>query len=88
MTNEYVIGLTSKAEKDLKRLTKQVRARVIGKIYKLKVDRYPQQYKRLIGKDMARFRLRIGDYRVIYDVFDNNKTVVIYRIGHRKEIYR
>ncbi len=88
MTNEYVIELTSRAEKDLKRLTKQVRTRVIGKIYELKINRYPQQYKRLIGNNMAKFRLRIGDYRVIYDVFDKNKTVLIYRIGHRREIYR
>jgi mRNA interferase RelE/StbE len=88
MISEYVIELTSKAEKDLKRLTKQVRTRVINKIYELKINRYPQQYKRLIGNNMARFRLRIGDYRVIYDVFDKNKTVLIYRIGHRREIYR
>ncbi len=86
--DEYEIGLTSKAEKDLKKLSKQLRERIVPKILALKNDRYPQHYKHLVGNKMAMYRLRIGDYRVIYDVYGKQKIVLIYRIGHRKDIYR
>jgi mRNA interferase RelE/StbE len=43
--------------------------------------------KKLVGYD-DRYRLRVGDYRVIYDVIDNQLVILIVGVGHRREIYR
>jgi len=86
--SRYQIYLTTRAEKDFKKLSPQVKDRIKKEILRLETSRYPQQFKSLVGKDIAQFRLRIGDYRVLYDVYDDDKEVLIFRIGHRKEIYR
>lgn len=84
----YQLQISSKAQKDLKKIDKKVQQRIIKDIFKLKENRRPQQFKPLIGFKIAQFRLRIGDYRVLYDVYDQDKTILILRIGHRKDIYR
>ena len=86
--SKYQVYLTSRAEKDFKKLSPQVKERIKKEILQLESSRYPQKFKSLVGKDIAQYRLRIGDYRALYDVYDDNKVVLIFRIGHRKEIYR
>lgn len=85
---KYRIRIASKAQKDFKKLDPHIRKIISQVILKLETNRTPQQFKPLMGKDIAQFRLRIGDYRVLYDVYDEDKTVLILRIGHRKNIYR
>jgi len=84
----YQLQISSKAQKDLKKIDKKIQQRIIKEVFKLKKDRHPQQFKPLVGLKIAQFRLRIGDYRVLYDVYDQDKVVLILRIGHRKDIYR
>ena len=84
----YSIQITSRAQKDFKKLDKAVKERITKAILKLETDRYPSQFKSLLGHNIAQFRLRIGDWRVLYDVYDQAKVVLILRIGHRKDIYR
>jgi mRNA interferase RelE/StbE len=56
-------------------------------ILSLKDQPFPHpQSKKLKGED--RYRLRIGDYRVVYMVDEKQKTVTIYRVRHRKDVYR
>lgn len=86
--SKYRVYLTSRAERDFKKLSPQVKERIKKTILKLESKRYPPQFKSLIGKDIAQSRLRIGDYRVLYDVYEEDEVVLILRIGHRKEIYR
>ena len=85
---KYQLKITSKAQKDFKKLDPQIRKIISQAILKLETNRTPQQFKPLMGKDIAQFRLRIGDYRVLYDIYDEDKIVLILRIGHRKDIYR
>ena len=85
---KYNIQIVSRAQKDYKRLDKIVQQRVNEAILKLETNRTPQQFKPLIGRSIAHYRIRIGDYRVLYDVYDEEKTVLILRIGHRSNIYR
>jgi len=85
---QYQIQISSKAKKDLRKIDLKVQPRIIKSILKLKTKRRPQQLKPLIGSRVAQFRLRVGDYRVLYDVYDHDQTVLILRIGHRKDIYR
>jgi mRNA interferase RelE/StbE len=85
---EYKIQISSKAQRDFKKLDPKVQKIITVKILALKNKRRPQQFKFLSNFDVAQFRLRVGDYRVLYDVYDQDKTVLIIRIGHRKEVYR
>ncbi len=85
---KYKIFLSSKAEKDIKKLDVKVRERVLRAIQKLSLNRYPQQFKSLVGSKIAQCRVRVGDYRILYDIHDNDKTVFVIRVGHRRDIYR
>lgn len=85
---KYTIRIAPKAQRDFKKLDQKVRKRVTEVIKSLATNRTPQQFKPLMGHDIAQFRLRIGDWRVLYDVYDDNRVVLILRIGHRKDIYR
>lgn len=85
---KYQIQISTKAKKDLKRIDRKAQQRIIKAILKLKTQRRPQQFKPLVGSKVAQFRLRVGDFRVLYDVYDQDQVVLILRIGHRKEIYR
>jgi len=84
----YQVRLTSRAEKDFRKLDAKIKARILKPILDLKINRFPQQFKPLMGREIAQFRLRIGDWRVLYDVYDEDKVVLILKIGHRKDIYR
>ena len=85
---KYKILISSKAQKDYKKLDSFIKQKITHAIISLETNRTPQQFKPLKGYEIAQFRLRIGDYRVLYDVYDEDKTVYILRIGHRKDIYR
>lgn len=84
----YQIEISSRAQKDFKKLDPKVRERITKAILSLETNRYPQQFKALVGHEIAHFRLRIGDYRILYDMYTEDQTVLILRIGHRKDIYR
>ncbi|MBI4130326.1 type II toxin-antitoxin system RelE/ParE family toxin [Candidatus Roizmanbacteria bacterium] len=86
--SSYTIEITSKAQKDLKKLNPAIRSRIEKEILKLELDQKPQQFKPLMGRKIAQYRIRVGDYRVLYDLYPEDNVVLILRIGHRKEIYR
>ena len=86
--SDYKILISSRAQKDFNKLDHKIQNRVTKAILKIKKNRYPQQFKSLKGIDIAQYRLRVGDWRILYDVYDDTKSVLILRIGHRKEIYK
>jgi len=58
-------------------------------IQSLLTDPRPRQSKKLKGAQAeGAYRVRVGDYRIVYDVDDDLKLVTVYRIGHRREVYR
>lgn len=74
------------AEKELLRLNKSLGQRIFQKISLLKNDPYGQNSQKLeVNKG---YRIRIGDYRAVYTIDNKNKTILIIKIGHRREIYR
>jgi mRNA interferase RelE/StbE len=81
------IEFTSAAERDLSRLSKDVQRRNALKINPLADHPRPNGVEKLEGRE-NRYRIRIGDYRVIYEVHDEILLVLIIRIGHRREVYR
>ena len=88
----YIIEFTSKAEKDLGKLPKQTIARILEKIDKLADDPRPSGYKKLTDFHVSDapdelYRIRIGDYRVIYAIEEEIITITIVKVAHRKEVY-
>ena len=84
----YEVAVTPRAVRDLKRLPKEVLYRVDRAILKLRSEPYPARVKHLRDGKLADFRIRVGDYRILFDVDETMKRVVIFRVGHRKNIYR
>ncbi|MCL4377147.1 MAG: type II toxin-antitoxin system RelE/ParE family toxin [Actinobacteria bacterium] len=74
------------AEKELLSLNKNLGQRIFQKISLLTNDPYGQNSQKLEGN--KGYRIRIGDYRVVYTIDKENQTILIIKIGHRREIYR
>lgn len=82
----YRVELTAAAARQVKKLPHPARDRVLDAIEDLGGDPRPHGAKKLVGEQTA-WRVRIGDYRVIYDVFDSELTVSVVRAAHRREAY-
>jgi mRNA interferase RelE/StbE len=80
------ILLVKSAEKELLRLNKTLGQRIFQKIRLLKNDPYGQNSKKLEGHEG--YRMRMGDYRVIYLIDKVKQEILIIKIGHRRDIYK
>lgn len=83
----YRIEFTRRAEKDLEGLPTDVQARIIKKIGVLADNPRPHGVEKLAG-DEGFYRIRVGDYRVIYEIQDDILLVLVLRLGNRRDIYR
>ena len=84
---EYRIEFRPAAVRDLASLDRSMREKIAAKIDSLEQDPRPIGVEKLQGRD-KRYRLRVGVYRVIYEIKDDILLVLVVRIGHRREIYR
>lgn len=83
----YALVFDDKVIKDLKSIDKTWQKRII-KAIKTKLVKNPFQGKRLVGELSSYYRYRVGDYRVVYEILDEQVVVTIIRIRHRKAVYR
>lgn len=83
----YQIEIKPSASKELEKLPRQMVIRVVAAIRELADNPYPSGVKKLSGFDRT-FRIRVGDYRVLYDIYENRLVIEIIRIRHRKDVYR
>lgn len=83
----YSVELTRTAEKQLRRFTKRDRHRLVEAIHGLADRPRPHGARRLQGYDDV-YRIRVGRYRVVYEVFDDRVVVIVLKVGHRKDIYK
>jgi len=83
---DYSVNVKKSVEKDLRKLPKSVISRVVEAIENLKENPYPKQSKKLRATERT-YRLRVGDYRVIYQVDEERKQVIIYHVRHRENVY-
>ncbi len=83
----FEVFLERAAEADLRRLSKENFNRLLPQIRYLAQDPRPAGCRKLSGSHND-WRLRIGDYRVLYEIDDKAKTVRVFRIKHRREAYR
>jgi mRNA interferase RelE/StbE len=82
----YTVILKRSAERELDRLPAQTHERISSKLLELEDNPRPHGVQKLHGQD--RYRIRIGDYRVLYVIDDRAQTVEIVAAGHRREVYR
>lgn len=83
----YRVELNKAAQRDLRRLSPQLQDRITPRIYALADDPRPPGAKKLAGQK-ERWRVRVGDYRVIYEIHGAILLVLVVTIGHRREVYR
>ena len=83
---KYKILLTKTARKQLDKLPDDITVSIIAQFEQLAINPRHPNNKKLTGRNA--FRLRKGDYRIIYEIRDDILVVMIIGIGHRKDIYR
>ena len=82
----YRIVLRKSAAKEIEKLDKKTIARVIGKIQALSGDPRPPGCKKLSGEE--KYRIRVGAYRILYQIVDHELIVTVVRVCHRRDAYR
>lgn len=82
----YEILIEKSAQRVLARISQPHQDRILRAIESLRSHPRPQGAKKLSGRDA--WRIRVGDYRVIYEINDDESIVLIVTLGHRREVYR
>jgi len=86
VTASYSVVIKKSAERELRALPKEDLRRVVDRIRALAGDPRPHGNEKITSRE--RYRIRQGDYRIVYAVDDEGRTVEIVKIGHRREVYR
>lgn len=76
-----------KAARKFRKLSQDIQDRLEPRIEALKYDPRPPAVEKISGKQNT-FRLRVGDYRVLYEVYDTHLVISVIHLGHRREVYR
>ena len=84
----HEILIKASAEKDMRRLPRDVWERVASAILELREEPRPPGVLKLKGKGEEGWRIRVGDYRVVYQIDDSTGQVTICRVRHRRDVYR
>lgn len=85
--SRFTVDFTAAAARQIRKLPVRERNRLLDAIEGLTEDPRPHGAKKLVGEQLA-WRIRVGDYRVIYEILDERLTVTVVRAGHRREVYR
>ncbi|MBN2317608.1 MAG: type II toxin-antitoxin system RelE/ParE family toxin [Acidobacteria bacterium] len=84
---QYKIEISATAERQLKKIRREDQVRILGAVSLLARNPHPDGCRKMSGYDDV-YRIRVGNYRVIYEIDGKRIVVVILKIGHRREIYR
>ncbi len=82
----YRVDLQRSAERDLERLARPLLERVCGRLSRLADDPRPLDARKLIG--LEGYRLRVGDHRIVSEIDDRARLVIVVRVRHRRDVYR
>ena len=83
----YKVEISPGARRSLKKLPPEILKRVDDRILSLADNPRPPGAEKLVGEELT-YRVRVGAYRILYEVHDDVLVILVVRIGHRKEIYR
>jgi mRNA interferase RelE/StbE len=84
----YTVRLESRAEEELRVLPQSVLKRIDAKLRSLADNPRPRGVVKLSGLKGEGWRVRVGDYRILYRIRDDIRVIEVYRIKHRREAYR
>jgi mRNA interferase RelE/StbE len=82
----YRVILPRLVQRELDRLPDDAVKRIMARLAQLEANPRPADVKKLKGRDA--WRIRVGDYRVIYEIHDRELQILVITVGHRREIYR
>ena len=89
MNSEYKILFSSGAEKTLVKMEKDASKRILNALEKLRNDPFEHPHtKKMKGVEENIYRLRVGDYRVIYEIKNDELMIYVIRVGPRGDIYK
>jgi mRNA interferase RelE/StbE len=83
----YSVLIDSRAQKEIASLDKDAQRRVVTKIESLANNPRPNGVDKMEGNDEL-YRVRVGDFRIIYQIRDRELIVLVMRVGHRRSVYR
>lgn len=83
----YAVSIAPRAARQLRRLDPTARRRVQAVIELLAADPRPPAARQLVG-GAGEWRVRTGDYRIVYDIHDKELLVLVVAVGHRRDVYR
>ena len=83
---QFKVYFKKSVEKDFKGIPRSDLQKILRKIQQLQNNPRPSGSEKLTGQE--RYRIRQGSYRIVYSIQDNELTVWVVKVGHRKEIYR
>ena len=86
MTDLYEVRVEERVVKELRRYRRDISLRLICAIESLSSNPRPRGARKLV--DQPGWRIRVGDYRVLFEVDDASRVVTVYRAGHRSDVYR
>lgn len=84
--DSYSVRILASAEKELRAVPKPDLRRLAAKLQGLAADPRPHGSEKLSGEE--RYRIRQGDWRLVYSIDDGAKQVIVVKVGHRREVYR
>jgi mRNA interferase RelE/StbE len=84
---KYTIRISRIAAKELQAIPAKMADKIIDAIYSLENNPRPSGHKKLKGQKAPVYRIRIGDYRVVYLIDDVIRIVDVHKVGHRRDIY-
>ena len=84
---KFRVELNRSAEKSLRRIPKKILPKILAALSGLAFDPFPDGCRNLSG-EINTFRIRISNYRIIYEVLEKIVLVKVLKIGHRKDVYR
>jgi len=82
----YTVLLKASAERELDLLPARLHSSIAERLGNLSEVPRPRSSKKLLGVEA--YRIRVGDYRILYEVDDRRRRVTVYSIGHRRDVYR
>ena len=83
----YTVLLESRVRKTLERLPAEIHGRILRKLEALQESPRPVGVEKLTGPE-GLYRVRVGEWRIVYAIRDRALVVIVIRIGHRREVYR
>lgn len=83
----YSVVTTRRTDREITRLAPRIRRQVLGKMLSLRVNPRPQDVRPIRGREDT-YRVDSGEYRILFHLDDDQRVVTVFRVGHRRDVYR